>query len=224
MKLWLANLTIVAYLATLSWGVTSHALKVGANAHPVMYYLIWDMFCGWSSYELRFHIVGESVSGKYYELDPPPWGEFKPFGKIGRRHYDVTGTHAGKFARNTLRHTDHEPIARIFVVEEYWAKKYNLPESIWSRRFEEPKDRKSYYNVRYVLNPDGTPRQAYPNWIAQQYAHCLSNNPRLHADSRRNQPVMTYQLPRGYAGNDESMRYFDSSMAVPTAVPSPHGN
>ena len=188
MKRWLTHSVIGVYLLALSWGILSHTVNFGAGAHPVMYYLVWDMYCGWTSYSSRTVIIGQGESGKYYEIAPGPWGEFKPFADIGRRHYDPAGYHSPKFALNALRQTKHEPIMRIIVIEECWAKKYNLPDHLWKKRFDEPKDVKKYYNVRHVFTPSGALVRSYPSWLSLQYSLAVSNNPRLHADSRRGRP------------------------------------
>ena len=84
MKRWLTHLLISGYLLALFGGIASHTLNLGAVSHPGMYFFVWDMFCGWSSYADRIQVVGEGESGTYYQLAPGPWGEFKPYGKIGR--------------------------------------------------------------------------------------------------------------------------------------------
>lgn len=188
MKKWLIHGTIVAYLAALNWGILAHTLSIGTGAHPAMYYFVWDMFCGWAGYSSRTIIIGQGDSGQYYELAPGPWGEFKPFGSIGRRHYDPDGSHSPKFALNVLRHTSHEPITRIIVVEECWAKQYNLPDELWKRRFEEPKVPHRYYKVRHIYTPDGAIVQSYPNWLSLQYSIAVSDNPRLMQDRYRGRP------------------------------------
>jgi hypothetical protein len=58
MKRWITHLTIAAYLGVLTWGVVSHALGYKTGMHPGMYFIVWDMFCGWSAYEVRYHLVG----------------------------------------------------------------------------------------------------------------------------------------------------------------------
>jgi len=107
MKRWLTHSFIAAYLLALSWGIVAHAVNFGTGAHPAMYYVVWDMFCGWTSYSSRTLIIGQGESGKYYELAPGPWGEFKPFGKLGRRNYDPSGTHSPKLALNALRRPNY---------------------------------------------------------------------------------------------------------------------
>lgn len=203
MKKWFISGFIGLYLLSLSWGIVAHAVNFGTGAHPAMYYVVWDMFCGWTAYSSRNVVIGQGESGKYYELAPGPWGEVRPFGKLGRRHYDVTGLHSADLARNTLRHTQHEPITRIIVIEECWAKKYNLPDHLWEKRYEQPKDIKKYYQVRHIFRPDGKLVESNINWISVQHSLAVGNNPRLHADRQRGQPFfVTTSDHRTYANGD----------------------
>lgn len=191
MKRWLIHATIAAYLASLAFGIFAYAVKFHQGSHPVMYFIVWDMFCGWSAYSQRVQIIGEGESGKYYELAPGPWGEYHPYASIGRRHYDSFGNHFNRLARNVLQHTDHEPMARIFVVEENWAKKYNLPDHIWNRRFDEPKDPHIYYHVRAIWDGNCRTVANYANWLGIQTSMCVNDNPRLIDDSRKGRPFFT---------------------------------
>jgi hypothetical protein len=198
MKKWLTSSVIVVYLTALSWGIVSHAVEYKNGSHPVMYFLVWDMFCGWTGYAGRIQIVGEGESGKYYELAPGPWGAFTPFGNIGRRHYDVTGVRGAKLAHNTLNHTRHEPMTRIFVIEESWAKKYNLPDHLWNERFDEPKKLYRYYHVMHSFSIDGALLESNGTWLNRQYVLSVTSNPRLAQDSRKGKPIYAYRnRPRG---------------------------
>ena len=220
MKRWLIHLTIVAYLGAMGFGVCAHAVNFATGAHPVMYFLVWDMFCGWAAYETRLHIIGEGASGKYYELAPGPWGELRPFGKIGRRHYDSYAIFSNRFAQNCLKNTEHEPMGRIFVVEEHWPKKYNFPDHVWDIRFDEPKDKHSYYHVRHVYSADGVPTYAANSWLSWQGAMTISNNPRLLAESRRGRPFIAVNGLRSAADVQDGT----GVMGAAQAVGSPLGN
>ena len=184
MKRWLASLFISGYLATLGYGIACHTLSYGVSQHPIMYFIVWDMFCGWSAYAGNVHVVGEGESGRMYELAPGPWGDFVPYGSMGRQHYDSFYNHLGTIAVNTLNHTRHEPITRMFVIEEQWAKKFDLPDHIWNSRYDEPKDKQKYCHVRLELNGDGRIVRSYAGWIDTLVLSMLADNPRLRAESR----------------------------------------
>ena len=189
MRRWLTHLFIACYLSSLSLGIVSQTLKFGTSSHPAMYFFIWDMFCGWSAYESRYHIIGEGDSGTCYWLTPCPWGDFQPYGDLSRSHYDYYGNGLVRMAQNTLRHTEHEPIRRFYSVEESWPKKYNLPDHLWALRFSEPKDPVSYYYIRGIYDSNGTVIERRPDFLAQLYADAIYNNPRLQADSARGRPM-----------------------------------
>jgi len=189
MRRWLSCLFIAGYLGSLCLGISSQALKFGTMSHPAMYFVIWDMFCGWSTFEARYHLIAEGESGTHYWLAPGPWGDFQPYGDIDRNHYDYHGNGLLRMAQNTLRHSEHEPIRRIISVEECWPKKYNLPDHLWAMRCAEPKDPISYFWVRNVYTADGQPLQGRPSYLTQLYTESIFKNPRLQADAKRGQQV-----------------------------------
>ncbi|MFN0196190.1 MAG: hypothetical protein ACKVT0_05560 [Planctomycetaceae bacterium] len=189
-RVWCVHLIIGGYLSLLGWGIIAHTFNFKQASHPGMYYLVWDMFCGWSAYDFRVHILAEGESGKIYELAPGPWGQYSPYGKLARHHYDTFCNAIMKQATNCLDHTRHEPITRIFCVEEAWAKKFNLPDSIWVKRYPEPRERYAYYHLRNIFDIDGNPLLTNANWYSYNYTRVMMDNPRLVSDSFRNQPYM----------------------------------
>lgn len=190
------NLGIVVYLSALAWGSFSHSLGYKQFSHPAMYYLVWDMFAGANWFESRTYILGEGESGTVYEISPPPWGGPQPWGYVHRASGDASFRLSGQFARNTLRYTDHEPIQRMFVVEETWAKMYNIPDELWAERFEEPKDPRKYYTIVRVLDPQGEVESKHLTWASRMYSHSIMSNPRLAEEARNSKQV--FQL-EGYS-------------------------
>ncbi|MCA9067133.1 MAG: hypothetical protein KDA96_28935, partial [Planctomycetaceae bacterium] len=122
---------LTLYVGSLSFGVIAHALKVGLCGNTLSYFVVWDMFCGWTAWDVRTHLIAESTSGKYYEVKEP-WGEFHPFGHIARIHYDHTNHLLPRHVRNILRHSSHDPVSRVYVIEEIWPKQYNLPPDLYA--------------------------------------------------------------------------------------------
>lgn len=182
------KLFIAAYLSVLGMGLFCHTMAYKADAHPMMYYVVWDMFCGWNGYSYRNHIIAEGESGQYYSLTPAPWGEFKPFGPLDRYHYDSYSSFMGRIAHNVLEHTEHEPITRVFLVEEHWNKRFNLPEYLWRHRYDEEKDKKSYYHVRSVFDPLGEKLVCNPCWLDVVAQKHVMDNPKLQAIARNSRP------------------------------------
>ena len=188
MKHWLAKLTITTYLAALGAGIACHAMNFGMGSHPAVYFFVWDMFCGWSAHETRYHLIGEGESGNYYKLSPAPWNTFSPYGDLERDQYDNMGNTHARIALNTLRHTDHEPIVRMVLVEESWPKKYNLSDQLWAARFDEPKVPQSYFWQKCIYDADGMVIKCNPDFLNHLHSVSVSNNPRLKADSVRGRP------------------------------------
>ena len=187
-RTWTVHLTIACYLGALSFGIFSHTFNYNKGVHPAMYYIIWDMFCGWSAYDFRVHILGEGESGTIYELAPGPWGQVSPYGKLARHHYDTFCNAVYRQAVNTINHTTHEPITRIFCVEESWAKKFNLDDKIWKKRYPEVKDQYSYYHLRAIMDVEGNNYLSNGNWYSFHATNFMMDNPRLVGDSHRYQP------------------------------------
>lgn len=190
MKKTFATVFIASYLGILAFGVACHAVTTGVGMHPAMYYIVWDMFCGWDAYANKVHILAEGDSGKYYELTPAPWGEFRPYGICGRQHYDARMYHSYRFASNTLRHTSHEPIQRIHVFEELWSKKFNVPEHLWSKKFEVPYDKMTYIHPRLLLDPDGKELERLTTWHENRVSQLYFSDPRLMAEMRGHRPLL----------------------------------
>ncbi len=167
-KRWAVSLVIVSYLGSLGYGIVCHTLNFNTAAHPGMYFVVWDMFCGWSAYANRLHIVGEGEDNRFYQLAPGPWTDFTPYGDLARHQYDPFLNHSSRLVQNCLEHTRAQPMRRILVIEEYWAKKYNLPDSVWAHFFDEPRKKYSYFQLRMVMAPCGTPVRRFPSWLDRQ--------------------------------------------------------
>lgn len=185
-------LFIFGYLSVLVFGLARHTLGHRTHDHLGMYFIVWDMYCGWTAWETRNHIVGQGESGEWYDL-APPWREMVPFGSANRRDYDVFHLHAGKIARMTLDYTDHEPIHRIMVVEEAWPKRYNLPDEVWKRRTPDPKLPNSYYHVVATYGTDGAMEAKHASWTNVLAHNALINNPRLRDEIARAKPFLTIE-------------------------------
>jgi len=180
---WMTHVVIFIYLGWLGHGVFCHALQYRVAAHPLMYFTVWDMFCGWSGWSFRTHVVAEAESGQFYELTPTPWGEYHAYGNLSREHYDNFANHAHRIGLNCLKQTVHEPVTRMYVIEETWSKKFNLPDPLWKQIHDEPKQSKTYYNVNAVYQPDGTLLSLRPSFRESHQASWLAAS--LHGQKGR---------------------------------------
>jgi hypothetical protein len=219
MKRWLTHLAIFSYCAALAIGIVSHTLAVGNAGHPLMYFVVWDMFCGWAGYEGRMEVLAEGESGKFYRLTPGPWGEFQPYGRIGRQHYDAYCTNGYRIGKNCLDHTTHEPMTRIFVVEGEYAKKYNIPDAQYEAYYNKPKNTRTYHHTRFVFTPDGQTLQALPTWLSYAYNMGLRDNPRLMNESRRHRPFLAIGSDGPAPGAIATGTFTEPPFAIPLGAP-----
>ncbi|HVW00699.1 MAG TPA: hypothetical protein VHB77_10175 [Planctomycetaceae bacterium] len=218
-KRWIAYAVISGYLGILTVGLASHILNVGTAAHPLMYYIVWDMFCGWSAYGNETYVIGEGESGRFYQLAPGPWGEIIPYGSQGRQHYDSFLNHVGGIAMNTLRHTEHEPITRFYIVEQMWAKKYDLADWVWNNCYTEPKDRQFYCHLRGEFNGSGQVLRRYPSWLETQGMQIMTDNPKIQAEMRARQSFFMVDQQKSGPGY-----YGAGSTGSFSSIPSPRAN
>jgi hypothetical protein len=209
MKRWMTHATIAVYLGVLLLGLFSHAVMYNNYRHPLMYFIVWDMYCGWSAFESRYHALAETYDGRHYNLFPAPWGEFHPYQGPGRQHYDAQARFLPRMADAVLKHTDHDDIRRVIIVEEAWSKKFNLPDEWWHLRHAEPKDKHSYFHVRAVVSNDSEAQVRTGEWSTYLANQALMNNPRLMSDVKRGhtffaldsalqQDVNSGVIPTGY--------------------------
>lgn len=207
-KKWAAGLFISGYVSFLSWGIVAHALNVGAQGNTISYFAIWDMFCGWHAYENRTHILAESHAGEFYEVKPP-WGELQPFGRVPRINHDVTNQLIPKYINHVLKRTSHDTIDRVYVVEELWAKQYNLPEPLWQQYYDRPRDPISYYHLRAVFNDTGVAVNQFPDWYTQQTLNSIADNPRLQREmTRARSSYSTLFTPAGALQTTEGLNSY----------------
>jgi hypothetical protein len=185
---------IGSYLLVLGFGLASHLLGYRTYDSLAMYFIVWDMYCGWDAYETRRIIVAEGESGAHYELTPQPWGSFVPYGSAARHDLDYFGYFSGRVAANVLRQTEHEPISRIYLIDSVWPKKYNIPESTWQARYSEPRARVPYFYLRAAYSPAGELESLEPDWKNFLTGRALQDNPRLQAEVRAAQPFIATSL------------------------------
>lgn len=156
---------IVLYLGLHAGFFLGHMLDL-TSARGLSYFFTWDMYGGHSPWETRVHVVAEGHQGALYRVLPGPWAPFQPHGDAFRHdrdwHWDWRQGNLKNTAESILERTDHEPIAAVYVVEERWLSKYNLPDDLWSRHYGVEKPQGRYFRVREVFAPNTDQRQTYP--------------------------------------------------------------
>jgi hypothetical protein len=202
MKRRLINAAICGYVCALVFGFGCVATQV-RFLWPPFYFLTFDMYGGWSGYDCKMQIIGEGESGRFYVLSPGPWGPFNPYSeRLSRQCYDQIFEYGHRLARPGLAHTQHEPILRIFVVEQEYPKKFNLSNAQYQAYFLKPKPDRIYSHLRMVLSPDGEMLQQSPTWLRYQDNLSISDNPRLVAQATSKRPFVWSAVQSPGPGGD----------------------
>ena len=184
----LTNAGIAAYLCALATGIALHGLNLPGKASAPAYFVVWDMFCNWNGYEARVRYIGEGESGQHYDLAIDSLGP-SLHGSIARDHYDFDGRYVPKLAAVAAMRTDHEPLSRIYVVEENWSKQFNRSPTAYQRLHARPYERVVHRNVRCVVDTSGHVLEARRPWFAMQHTQAVMSNPTIAAQSRRGRPL-----------------------------------
>lgn len=221
MRRWFVGCFIAAYVSALGFGITCHAVRMGVFIHPAMYFIVWDMYCGWSAYNHRHRVVAEGVSGTYYDLNPAPWGSFRPYDRLDRLQYMLDLDKQAKVAVQVANHTRHEPFSRMFIIEESWAKQFDLPDYIWKAHNAIRRSPHTYTKIAVEMSGNGEIMNIFPNWLETQGRQMVTDNPRLQQEIRGSKSFWMVDEHRD-AGN----RYFSPSEPADAirAVGSPTAN
>lgn len=170
LRRWAAATFVLVYLGLHASFLLGHVLGL-SSGRGVSYFFTWDMYGGHTPWETRVHVVAEGHNGNLYQVLPGPWAPFQPHGEAYRHdrewHWDWRRGSLKSTAERILKRTEHEPIAAVYVVEQRWLSKYNLSDSLWSRRFGVPKPQGDYFRVREVFAPDSQQRNTYPGLEAE---------------------------------------------------------
>jgi hypothetical protein len=190
MKRWILNASIAGYIGALAFGFLCVAGQVTLY-FPPMYFLTFNMYGGWSGYDAKMQVLGEGESGKFYVLSPGPWGEFRPYScNLSRQCYDQVFEYGRILARPGLKHTQHEPILRMFVVEQEYPKKFNLPDAQYAAYYGKPNPHRIYSHTRMVMNAEGEILSQNAPWLHYQDNLSVVDNPRLVTDATRSRPFL----------------------------------
>ncbi len=118
--------------------------SVGATGpDPWAYFFTWDMYPFYRTTSSRPLAFGRTKNGTCVELLPSPLQEFRwgLDGTATRTDMDRGFRYTSSTIRKVLRsskHADHNPIVHVYVIEEYWPARFNLPDDVYSRTIDWP--------------------------------------------------------------------------------------
>jgi hypothetical protein len=204
MRRWIVGCFIASYLSALGFGLACQTVGLGTSRHPAMYFVVWDMYCAWAAYNHSYRAVAEGVSGTFYDLNPAPWGAFRPFNTLDRLQSIGAAGNQARFTRLVAANTKHEPLARMFVIEEAWAKQFDLPEYIWKAFNAIPRSPYRYTKVVLEQSGDGEITAAYSPWLDTQTQIMLADNPRIKQEIRSSVPFWQIQQTSYESNQDEN--------------------
>jgi hypothetical protein len=130
------GLGVVAYLGTLGEFLLQSALG-DAAPFPLSYFFTWDMFPSHNTRCLRRVAIGQSAGGKYLQLHPSPYLQYRGgvHGDLTRVDLDARGFFYQPAVEQTLKLSDStsrpDPVTHVYLFEKSWPSKFNYPADLF---------------------------------------------------------------------------------------------
>jgi hypothetical protein len=147
-----ALLVIAAYLGASGWYFYRHALG-DAAAEPAAYLFTWDMFPNYPSWSARRIAVAQTRSGRYLRILPSRGQQFRR-GRDGEHsRFDLPRSDAAfqQAVDRTLRThwpiDPADPVVYVFLLEQYWPVRFNLPDDLYESVYGEPNPRRRSWRI-----------------------------------------------------------------------------
>lgn len=147
-----ACVAIAAYLGTTAFYLARHALGKPSPT-PLGYCFTWDMFPWHYSESCRRVALGQRRSGEYVQLVPCGLQQFRGgvHGGLTRVDLDRRGGWFRPTVEQTLRLTGagggSDPVTQVWLCEEYWPVKFNLPPEVYVEQTGRPRPERRYWRV-----------------------------------------------------------------------------
>jgi hypothetical protein len=131
-----AILFIVAYLLLTAIYLGRHAVG-DSLGHPFGYFWTWNMFPNYPTESVRRWAVGETAGGAYVKLLPNSAHQFRWGVHNDATRFDID-RRPSFFRRATLDAIERrnalvpdDPIRHVYLAEQYWPQKLNLPGALY---------------------------------------------------------------------------------------------
>lgn len=138
-RLWIrrtaAWLAILLYLAAHAGFLLQSALG-DSGLFPVSYFFTWDMFPSYYTESSRRVAVGRTESGKYLELHPTPFQQYRGGvkGDLTQVELERRGVFYPASVEQALQRSRHEvddPVQQVWLFERFWPAKFNYPDDLY---------------------------------------------------------------------------------------------
>ena len=145
----LARLAIALYLTALAGFLLQSALG-DAGLYPVSYFFTLDSFPSYYTESLRRVAVGRTASGRFVELHPSPFQQYRGgvHGELTRVDLERRGLFyraAVEQALQRCRRDADDPVQQLTLLEQFWPAKFNYPDELYKSWWGSPKpDRRSW--------------------------------------------------------------------------------
>lgn len=141
---------VLSYIAAVLFFFYCHLLGQ-TRGMPWGYFWTWDMFPNYASFSARRMALGETEAGRYVKVFPTNKMHFRRGGSGDLTRFDLPRNDVAlRFAvEKTLaanaREQNPDRVRYVFLVEEYWPVKFNLPNDLYEKAFgEENPNRHSF--------------------------------------------------------------------------------
>ena len=147
-----AVVLILCYLGAGTFFLYCHLLGE-TRGLPWAYYWTWDMFPNYPSFSARRMALGETKSGEFVQVFPTNKIRYRRGGSGDLTRYDLPRNDATlKYAvAEALKETppaeEEDPVTYVFLVEEYWPVRFNLPDDLYQESFGEENPRRHAFRI-----------------------------------------------------------------------------
>jgi len=164
-----AWLAVFVYLAVLG-GFLLQSVMCDTALFPLSYFFKWDMFPSHNTRGLRRVAIGRTVSGKYLQLHPSPFEQFRSgvHRDLTRVDLDARGDYYRTIVEQTLKKcgaaTLADPVTHAYLFEKSWPAKFNYPADLYETWFGSPRsDRVAWRLIdEYDVATDGGASRSPP--------------------------------------------------------------
>ncbi len=165
----LAGVFIAIYAGSMGLFFAFYALG-DVPQHPIAYFFTWDMFPGFFTESSRRIAVGKTQSGRYLQLLPGAYQQYRGGVNAALTHLDLeregavfraAANRALELAADSCR---QDPIVHVYLLERYWPDKFNYPAAQYEAWFGTAKPKRHSWRLRDEFDvslapPDAPSRQ-----------------------------------------------------------------
>lgn len=153
---------IVTYLAAGGFYFYRHLLG-DTSQSAFGYFWTWDMFPNYPSFSARRLALGQTRGGRFVQVFPTEQVRFRRGGHRDLTRFDLPRNDAAlrTAVAETLETYPPEqmddPITYVFLIENYWPVRFNLPDDLYQQVYDEENPRRQAWRIidEGRIDPDG---------------------------------------------------------------------